>query len=508
MASLILTAKETRAAEDRAAAAGLARAAMMERAGEAIAALAMKAWSQRPVAIVCGTGGNGGDGFVAARKLGEAGWPVRALLVGEESAIAGDAKLMRDLFDGEFDMFAPEGIDGAGLIIDALFGAGLNRDVDGAAAEAIDAMNAARADILAADLPSGIDADTGRVRGRAVRAARTLALVAKKPAHLVFPGRAHCGGVDVADLGVAAHVENGARTLFENAPRHWGRAIARPSWSTHKYARGHAFTLSGPAGRTGAARLGALAALRVGAGASTILSPESALSENAAHATSVMIREIGGAQSVSAALRERPDYPNALLVGPGAAGAGEGDRKGDGERIRAIALAGAREATRLVVDADALTAFEDAPQALFAALREHDVLTPHAGEFARLFPDLSESRSKLDAARAAAARAGAVVALKGADTVIAAPDGRVAINANAPPDLATAGAGDVLAGMIAGLAAQGAPGFEAACAGVWLHGACAQAVGPGLIAEDLPNAIPAVLRALFSPPQKEAPAPA
>ena len=492
---VLLSAEQMRAAEAAAIKAGVASAAMMEAAGAAVAQFAMKGWSKRPVAVACGPGNNGGDGFVVARLLAEAEWPVRVLLLGEPAALKGDAKLMADLYGGKIEPFSPSGLEGAGLIVDALFGTGLSRSVEGAAAAAIDAINKAPAPALAVDLPSGVHTDTGAVMGTAARAVRTVTFFAKKPGHVLFPGRALSGGVDVADIGIAPSALNGITLdTFENQPALWARAFSRPNWQTHKYHRGHVFVVSGARHNTGAARLAARGAQRIGAGLVTMLSPAEAADIHAAHLTSIMLRVADSADAVAEALSAKAQYPRVAVIGPAA---------GVGADTRAKTIAAIGASASAVVDADALTSYEDSPGPLFAALRPNDIITPHEGEFARLFGDIAVD-SRIGAARAAAARAGCVCVLKGPDTIIAAPDGRAAITVNAPPDLVTAGSGDVLAGFIAGIAASGAPGFEAAAAGAWFHGAAAIAVGPGLVADDLPNAAPSILRSLLTPPDQEA----
>ena len=496
---ILLSSEQMRAVEAAAMAAGVAGAALMEAAGRRVAEVAMKAWSQRPVAVLCGPGNNGGDGFVAARLLAEAGWPVRVGLMGDRGALKGDAKLMADLYQGEVEALGPALLENAGLIVDALFGTGLARPVEGDARAMIEAANAHPAPVLAVDIASGVSADTGAVLGAAAQAARTVTFFQKKPGHALYPGRAFSGAVDVADIVMTPEHAAGVRLdTFENHPGLWGRDLRRPSPMGHKYHRGSVFVVSGPALRTGAARLAARGALRIGAGLVTVLSPRSAAGENAAHLTAIRLCEAESAADVAQTLQEADKYPAVCVIGP-AAGVGAQTRE------KTLAVLGAKASG--VLDADALTSFADDPPALFAALRTEDVLTPHTGEFARLFPDIDLAAGKLVAARKASERAGAVVILKGGDTVVAAPDGRAAVNVNAPPELATAGAGDVLAGFVAGLRAQGMTGFAASCAAVWFHGACGRAAGPGLIAEDLPEAVPAVLRSLFAPPQTQ-PAPA
>jgi hydroxyethylthiazole kinase-like uncharacterized protein yjeF len=351
-------------------------------------------------------------------------------------------------------------------------------------------MNASPAPVVAIDVPSGLPADTGRPLGPVVEAAATATFFRLKPGHLLYPGRALCGRVTLADIGIPASVLEAIRpTAFENGPALWNTRYRPPAPDAHKYRRGHAVVYSGGMARTGAARLAAGAALRVGAGLVTLATPAAALAVNAAHLTAVMLRRCEGPEELSAFLAD--GRVAALAIGPAL---------GTGAAERALLDAALAAPLALVLDADAITLGAADPAALFAAISARAapvILTPHEGEFARLFPDLTDL-PKPERARAASARSGATVVLKGPDTTVAAPDGRLAINANAPPWLATAGSGDVLAGFAAGLLAQRLPGFEAAAAAVWLHGAAAAEVGPGLIAEDLGPALRPVLRRLWS----------
>jgi hydroxyethylthiazole kinase-like uncharacterized protein yjeF len=485
----LLTAAEMARADRLAVAAGVPSMTLMEAAGRATAEAAAALAPEGPVLVLAGPGANGGDGFVAARRLAAAGRPVEVRLLGDPALLRGDAALARDRWPGPVAPAEPP-LPAVALVIDALFGAGLARPLDGAAAALVAAMNAGPAPVLAVDLPSGLPADGDPPAGPCVEAAATVTFFRLKPAHLLYPGRARCGPVTLADIGLpAAVLAEIAPSAFANAPGLWAAALPRLGWDAHKYRRGHALVVSGPMTRTGAARLAAGAALRAGAGLVTLASPADALAVNAAHLTAVMLRRCEGAAGLAALLADRRF--TAVALGPGL---------GTGAEERATTLAALASEAAAVLDADALTVFAPDPPDLFAAIRGRSaptILTPHDGEFARLFADLDGSR--LARARAAAARSGAVVVLKGADSVIAAPDGRAAINANAPPWLATAGAGDVLAGIVAGLAAQGAPGFEAAAAAVWMHGASATEAGPGLVAEDLAPALRPVIARLAAP---------
>jgi hydroxyethylthiazole kinase-like uncharacterized protein yjeF len=359
----------------------------------------------------------------------------------------------------------------------------------------IEAINAAPAKIYAVDLPSGINGTSGAVQGTAVKASETITFFRRKVGQLLLPGRLHCGKVHLADIGIDADVLGRVRPqTFLNVPELWAKSFPVPRVDGHKYSRGHAVVVSGGISSTGAARLAARGALRAGAGLVTIASPRSALAVNAAASLAIMVRPVDGALELTAFMSD--PRRNVVVLGPGGGVGGEMQ-----EMVRA-ALAVDRA---VVLDADALTSFCEQPQELLAALKGHPeraaVLTPHAGEFSRLFqalPNISQAVSKLAQARQAAALAGAVVLLKGPDTVVASPEGRAAIAENAPPWLATAGSGDVLAGLVAGLLAQGMPGFEAAAAAVWLHGEAGSDAGPGLISEDLPELLPKLYRRLFA----------
>ncbi len=489
----VLTSEEMRHADELTIASGTDGYALMQRAGlavaEAAAGLAERTYG--PVLVIAGRGNNGGDGFVAATELARRGYRVSVMLLCRRETLKGDAALAAADWPGRVLPCDPAALGKPALIIDALFGAGLDRPVKGDPRDMIEAINASGVPVLSVDLPSGINGSTGEVMGVAVDATETITFFRKKPGHLLLPGRAHCGRVRVADIGIPETVLGEiAVATFENLPELWRDAFPVPRLDGHKYSRGHAVIASGGMATTGAARLTARGALRAGAGLVTLASPHDALSINAAALTAIMVRP---ADDVLAFARLLSDVRyNAVVIGPGG---------GVGARTRDLALTAIGAGRGVVLDADALTSFADAPRVLFdaiAAARDaRVVLTPHEGEFRRLFGDIDTGLAKVERARTAAQLSGAVIVLKGADTVIAAPDGRAAISANAPPWLATAGSGDVLAGMTCAMLAQGAAAFEAACIGVWMHGEAGAEAGPGLIAEDLPEVLPAVFRRLY-----------
>ena len=491
----LLTTRQMAEADRLTIASGIPGIDLMENAGRAVAdAVTARFRSGERILVIAGPGNNGGDGFVAARILRERGFLVQIMLLGEPGRLRGDAALAYQRWDGPID--SPTCDPGApAAIIDALFGAGLDRPLDGQAASLVTCINAIDAWTLAVDLPSGVSGDSGAVMGSAVEADATITFFRKKPGHLLLPGRLLCGAVTVADIGIKASVLDSIRpNLFVNEPGLWARVFPTPKVAGHKYSRGHAVVVSGSMSHTGAARLAARAALRAGAGLVTLASPPDAMAVNAATNLAVMVREADGAVGLESLLSD--DRINVVVLGPGG---------GVGSEMRAKVRAAASGKRTIILDADALTSFVDNPQELFTIRTNHPEMrvihTPHEGEFDRLFRSIARIPSvkqKLEACLAASHETAGVVLVKGPDTVVAAPDGRAGISDNAPPWLATAGSGDVLAGLIAGLCAQGMPAFEAAAAAVWLHGEAAREFGPGLIAEDLTESLPAVYRKLFS----------
>ncbi|HEX7386806.1 MAG TPA: NAD(P)H-hydrate dehydratase [Castellaniella sp.] len=479
---VLLTPTQMAAADRATIDSGIPGASLMAAAGAAVALAIRARWSSRPTVVLCGTGNNGGDGWVVARLLQEAGWPVRVALLGDRSQLQGDAAWAARAWAGGVEPARPACLVGAKLVVDALLGAGLNRVVSGAVAEMISAVNAAAVPVCAVDVPSGLDGATGQPCGAAIQADLTVTFFRRKPGHLLLPGRLLCGELVCARIGIPVAVLGavGSET-WANHPDLWRAAFPWPGSASHKYCRGHALVVGGDR-LLGAGRLACLAAARIGAGLVTLAVPQSAWALQIAALTSVMVEALPADESVAAAVADL--RRNALLIGPGLV------RKKTA-KAQVLALLATRRPC--VLDAGALTAFQDEPQVLVQALHAGCVLTPHEGEFARLF---ALEGDKLHRAAVASRDSGAVVVLKGADTVVAAPDGRCVINDNAPPCLATAGAGDVLAGMIVGLLAAGMSAFEAACAAVWLHGLAADRLGWGLIAEDLPSALPAALQTL------------
>ncbi len=484
----VLTPEEMGQADQLTIAGGTPGITLMEAAGLAVAEAVhdLLPLGGR-VAVMTGPGNNGGDGFVAARLLAEAGYEVTVGLLTARDRLKGDAAFAAAAWTGPSKGLSAGLVGGADIIVDALFGAGLDRPVEGIAAQTIASVNRSGLPVVAVDLPSGIDGRTGKVLGTAVKATCSVTFFRLKPGHLLNPGRAYAGRRLVVDIGIGDGVLSTIlpKTAW-NRPGLW--SLPQLAAEGHKYDRGHAIVVSGPATRTGAARLAARAALRAGAGLVSLASPVEALPVNAAHLTAVMLLPMNGPEGLTAILADKRH--NAVALGPAL---------GIGADSMVLVEAALASPAAVVIDADGLTSFAETPERLFSAIKKRRapvVITPHEGEFARLFGDLAKIESKPERARRAAATSGAVVVLKGPDTVVATPEGRAAIADNAPPVLATAGSGDVLTGMVVGLLAQGMSAYDAASAAVWMHGAAAETIGRGLIAEDLPEALPAVFAQL------------
>lgn len=476
---ILVTPVEMAAIDMAAAQSGIESFSLMRSAGTAVSAAALRLFpSAARFVVLCGPGNNGGDGYVAAAALIESGASVAVFALGDPAKLKGDAARARSDFPAEvlpLDAYAPQAGD---VVVDALFGAGLARDLPDQAQAIITRVNERNIPVIAVDLPSGIDGRSGEVRGKSFTAAHTVTFMAAKPGHLLLPGRACCGTLEVFDIGIPARlVVAGAGNLRINAPAVWRQYAAELDPAVHKYKRGHLAVFSGGGTSTGAARLSAAAGLNAGAGLVTLASPSEAVAINAAHLTAVMLKEICSETDLAEWLKDK--RVSTFVLGPGF---------GVGKRARDFALMLCDRA--LVLDADGLTSFKDGSAELFDRIAKSGgqvVMTPHEGEFQRLFPEIAadSALSKIEKARAAAKLSQAVVLYKGPDTVIAAPSGRAVVNVNAPPCLATAGSGDVLAGIIGAHLAQGMPAFEAAAAAAWRHGAAGMRAGRGATAETL-----------------------
>ncbi|MEM7168878.1 MAG: NAD(P)H-hydrate dehydratase [Pseudomonadota bacterium] len=495
----LLSTEEMYSADRLAVASGTPGFQLMEAAGLAVTQIIMARYPRAfnaagRVSVLCGPGNNGGDGFVVARQLAKAGWAVQLGLLGDRGELKGDAGKHAALWQGDVGVLEEAMLEDCDLVVDALFGAGLTRPLDGQVRGHVARLNERKVPVVSVDVPSGLSGDTGQVLGDiAVQAMETVTFFRRKPGHLLYPGRGYCGEVFVRDIGISPSVLAQIEPkTWSNGPALWRAAIPRRDANSHKYHFGYALLSAGDR-LVGASLLAARAAQRAGAGLVTVACSDHSWPVIAAALPSVMTQALDQQATFQDLLSDH--RVTAVLLGPG---------QGVGASTREGVLAAISAKKSLVIDADALTSFGADPDYLFEAIKAaggvRAVLTPHDGEFARLFPDLSGDR--LCRARAAATRAGAVVLLKGADSVIAAPDGRAAINENAPPDLAVAGSGDVLAGLTVGMLAQGMAPFEAACAATWLHGEAGTIAGRGLIPEDLIQSLPQVLKQLFNVPKK------
>lgn len=475
MGRMIITPQQMLAAEKAAIEAGVDSFDLMKRAGLSAAEFVHQNWPLGRIQVLCGPGGNGGDGFVAAANLVERWRDVRVYCSLPVEELSGDAAKAAAMWTGEvfsLDAALEEPTD---ITIDALFGTGFSRPLEGAALAL-----AQRGGIVASiDVPSGIDGLHAVSLGPCFLASATLTFSALKPAHMLHPAAGACGRVIAADIGVP--VES---SWMENVPSLWVEQMPNPGPLGHKHSRGHLKVLSGGIASTGAARLTARAGLRIGAGLVTVLSPPSALIVNASQLTAVMVSSVADVEAFS----REVETAMSVVIGPGA-----GVTQGTRDNV----VAALESEAAVVLDADALTVFEDDPKVLFEALRKTDVLTPHIGEFRRLFGDLLEqSDNKIDGVIEAAKEAGCIVLLKGPDTVIADADGHVIVNNHAASWLATAGSGDVLAGFIAGLICQGMEPMLATAMATWVHGEASRRVRAGLISEDLEKEVPNILSAL------------
>ncbi|HEY6982084.1 NAD(P)H-hydrate dehydratase [Reyranella sp.] len=480
---VLLTCAQMAAADSAAVALGTPASELMEAAGGAVASAVMERFQRQPLVVLCGPGNNGGDGFVAARRLEAAGWPVRLALLGTLGALKGDAARAARLWTRPVETLSFSLLEGSPLVVDALFGAGLSRPIEGLASQVLAEIDSRGLSVVAVDVPSGLHGDTGEVMGQSVRAMLTVTFFRGKPGHYSLAGRRLCGEILVTDIGIPAVVLDEIQPiLWNNGPALWASLLRRNDIADHKYKRGH-LTILGGASATGAARLSALSARRTGAGLVTIAAPRTAAPIYQGAEPGNLVAVSDGDDDFARLLAD--ERRNAILIGPGS---------GRNERTRLAVLAGLGLRRSAVLDADALTVFAERPAALFAAIAGPVLMTPHAGEFRHVFPDLADIPSKVERTRAAARRSGATILLKGPDTVIAGPDGHAVINVHAPAALATAGSGDVLSGIAAGLLAQGVAPLAAGAAAAWIHGECGYRFGrPGLIAEDLIDCLPEAL---------------
>ena len=484
----ILTTAEMAAADRRTIAAGTPGIVLMERAGLGIAEAMAARWTPRRTAVLCGPGNNGGDGYVIARRLAQWGWPIDLVALGDPAGLVGDAAIAAArwaAFAGAdaIGTDGPAAIAKADLIVDALFGAGLTRTIGGPAADWLMAAQQSGVPVVAVDMPSGVDGDTGTVRGVACPATLTVTFARLKRGHTLMPGAALCGQIDVVDIGLPGPiVADCAGPVRWNHPDLWSYAWPRPGRADHKYSRGHVVVRGGP--MLGAGLLAARAARRVGAGVVTLVVPDDvpALAVSPNDPGLLIAPESRWATLLA------DDRVSALVIGPG---------NGRTPATRQAVDTAARSGKPLVLDADALTVFEGSPDALSALLSGQDCLTPHAGEFRRLFtardPGLAEA-DKVTQTLTAARQCGAVLFNKGPDTVIACGvTNRVIVETTGPPQLATAGSGDVLAGLIGGLRAQGMPPLAAAAAAANLHAQAGRRGPSRLIAEDVIDQITAIV---------------
>lgn len=482
----IMNIAQMAAADAAAIEAGVPGTALMENAGRAVAEAIMERFDPVSVVVLCGPGNNGGDGFVVARRLVEAGWQVRLGLLGSLDRLRGDAAGAATAWSGGVEPLDASLLRRAGLVVDALFGAGLSRPLEGDAKAMVEAVGQAAVPVVAVDIPSGVHGDSGEILGAAAPAAMTVTFHRPRPGHFLLPGRMYCGELVVADIGIPEEVTDRLDIeVWINRPLMWRHLVPRRTPMSHKYRHGHALVVGGGAASSGAGRLAARAALRAGAGAVTVVCPEAALAIYAAQLTAVMVAPVRNDADFARQLED--PRRNGVLLGPGG---------GTGAPLRRKVTQCLKAGKACVLDADALTSFADDPRALFQMIEGQCLFTPHEGEFVRLFKLQGD---RLTRARRAAQESGAIVLLKGGDTIVAAPDGRAVIQPEAPPALATAGSGDVLAGIALGLIVQGMPMFEAAAAAVWLHATAARAFGPGLIAEDLTETLPHALAELLGP---------
>jgi len=496
MTSELLSTHQMKLAERAACVGKVTSFTLMQKAGKAVAEEIISRYSKQPVLVLCGIGNNGGDGFIVASTLKKKNWDVTLACAVDTHDLQGDASRAAETWKDDIIAFEDLELPEDGLIIDAVFGTGVSRPITGQIYDTLISLRETDCKVISIDVPSGMDADTGECQECTPQAEVTITFARKKPGHILLPGRAASGEVIVADIGISDEaISPIGPFMLENSPSlSWGEADFDKPVYAHKYHHGHAVILGGRV-MTGAANLAAMAALRMGAGLVTVVAPADTSIIHQMQSPSLLVEPIGEL----ARFKEHIKDPrrNAVLVGCGSGT----DNIGAIKKI-VFDTVQATPQKICVLDADALSVFADDPRTLMSALGSHCILTPHEGEFARIFPDLKGS--KPERAFAAAKRSGAVIVLKGADTVIASPDARLVINSNGSPWLASAGTGDVLAGIIVGLAARGLlDPFDTACAAVWIHARASEIAGAGMISSDLSTHIPSVWGELIAPSDED-----
>jgi len=503
--NVILSVDQTRQVDQKTIASSKSGFELLSAAGRQVFEVVRDVASKEDrILVACGSGNNGGDGLIAARLLLDAGFKVSVALLSTPESVQGDARLALDALNQPTMKLSYARPNDFELIIDALLGTGIDRLISGKLEQWIDEVNASSASVISIDMPTGISGDSGSVMGTSLKAEHTVTFFRKKPGHVLYPGRHYCGTIHLRQIGIDASLLEALQpVVYENDCSLWQECIPNIEWDAHKYTRGHAVVVTGDASSTGAARLAGRAALRAGAGAVTFACPESAIDTVAAHVTCEMIKRVDSADELEVILAH--NRIKSIVLGPG---------MGVGRQTRAMVETALTSSASVVLDADALTSFENRLDELvkhIAVTKGGVVLTPHMGEFKRLFGEYfssgtsethntehkSATLNKIQLALDAARACGATVVLKGPDTVIANPDGHCIVNTNAPPWLATAGSGDVLAGTIAGWLAQGVYSFNSASIGCWMHGEAAMAFGPGLIATDIVKQYPSIHRQIL-----------
>ncbi len=478
----ILTAEQICKASALTIEAGTTAKELMHSFGHEVTDLIRSLYKRQPVLILAGPGKNGSDGLVIANHILEQRWPVRVCFIGNVDELSTEAKAAYEKYPWEILSLSELGQIEEDLIIDSLFGSGLNREIASPLSDLIHDLNQSSKQIISLDIPSGIGSESGQILGMAFKATHTISFLRPKFGHLLFPGKAHCGQLHLINSGILEATVSALRVKYwQNEPFYWRSLFPRPKTSDHKYSRGHALIFGGDR-MTGAARLTARAARRTGAGLVTIASHDQVRSVYQ-YDTGVIVDSWENWDK----LLNDPRI-GTVAIGPGA----------ETTMLKSYVISLCKYKKRMVLDADVLTAFSNERDFLFQNIQSNSVLTPHEGEFRKLFPELIDAPiGRVQQALEAAKQSRSIVVFKGNQTVIAAPDGRAFFNNGAPPTLATAGTGDVLTGIITGLLAQGVPAFEASAMAVWIHGEAAKQFGAGLIAEDLPDLLPSVFENFF-----------